>query len=114
MAKVHIHVGAHRTGSSAFQMFLDINAAALRAQGFDLAYPDRNGAEGGRLKLFLPAPRHTPDTVDWRVKKADGSLKFPLVAGPQVSYARPRRNLPRNIHVAAATPPRHPREASAR
>ncbi|WP_300513056.1 hypothetical protein [Aliiroseovarius sp.] len=74
MAKVHIHVGAHRTGSSAFQMFLDINAAALRAQGFDLAYPDRDGAEGGRLKLFLPAPRHTPDTVDWRVKKARHNL----------------------------------------
>jgi O-acetylhomoserine (thiol)-lyase len=25
-------------------------------------------------------------TFDWRVKKADGSFKFPLVAGPQVSY----------------------------
>ena len=74
MAKVHIHVGAHRTGSSAFQMFLDINAAALRAQGFDLAYPDRDGAKGGRLRLFLPAPRHKPDTVDWRMKKAQNNL----------------------------------------
>ncbi len=74
MANVHIHVGAHRTGSSAFQMFLDLNAAALRAQGVDLAYPDRDGAKGGRLKLFLPAPRHTAETVDWRMKKAQHNL----------------------------------------
>merc|ERR1712167_408925 len=25
-------------------------------------------------------------SFDWRVKKADGSLKYPLVAGPQESY----------------------------
>lgn len=74
MANVHLHVGAHRTGSSAFQMFLDLNAPALRAQGVDLAYPSRDGAKGGRLKLFLPAPRHTVETVDWRVKKARHNL----------------------------------------
>ena len=74
MARVHLHVGAHRTGSSAFQMFLDLNAPALRAQGFDLAYPDRDGAKGGRLRMFLPAPRHKPAEVDYRVKKARHNL----------------------------------------
>ncbi len=74
MARVLIHVGAHRTGSSAFQMFLDLNADALRAQNLDLAYPSRDGAEGGKLRLFLPAPTHERAAVDWRVGKASYNL----------------------------------------
>ncbi len=74
MARVLIHVGAHRTGSSAFQMFLDLNADALRAQDLDLAYPSRDGAEGGKLKLFLPAPTHTQEALEWREGKASYNL----------------------------------------
>lgn len=57
MAKpVFLHVGAHRTGTSSFQMCLDLNRAALDAAGFDLAYPGRDGIPGGRLRLKLPGP----------------------------------------------------------
>lgn len=57
---IFLHVGAHRTGSSSFQMFLDMNAASLRAQGYDLAYPGRDGIPGGKLAMKLPSPRHPP------------------------------------------------------
>ena len=55
---VYIHAGAHRTGSSSFQLCLARNSAALKRQGFDLAYPGRDGVQGGRLRLKLPQPRH--------------------------------------------------------
>ncbi|MCI2398484.1 hypothetical protein [Aliiroseovarius subalbicans] len=74
MAEVHIHAGAHRTGSSAVQMFLDLNATEIRSQGFDLAYAGRDGAEGGALKLWLPAPRHSAKERNWRAMKAQGNL----------------------------------------
>lgn len=55
---VFIHAGAHRTGSSSFQMCLNENRDVLSAAGFDLAYPGRDGVPGGRLRLRLPRPRH--------------------------------------------------------
>ncbi|GGL90089.1 hypothetical protein GCM10011534_10260 [Pseudooceanicola nanhaiensis] len=60
---IYIHAGAHRTGTSSFQACLALNRPRLEAAGFDLAYPGRDGAEGGRLALRLPHPRHrkTPD-----------------------------------------------------
>ena len=61
---VHIHAGAHRTGTSSFQLFLSENREALRAQGFDAVYPGRDGAPGGRLRLPLPRPRHGEKRVD--------------------------------------------------
>lgn len=53
-----VHAGAHRTGTSSFQLFLDANAAVLRAHGYATAYPARDGVPGGRLRLRLPSPRH--------------------------------------------------------
>lgn len=50
---VYIHAGAHRTGTSSFQMCLDLNRAALQAAGYDPAYPGRDGIPGGTLKLRL-------------------------------------------------------------
>lgn len=55
---VFIHAGAHRTGSSSFQMCLARNRAGLEANGYDLAYPGRDGVPGGALRLKLPGPRH--------------------------------------------------------
>lgn len=55
---VYIHAGAHRTGTSSFQLCLHENRAALAAQGYDLAYPGRDGVPGGRLRMRLPRPRH--------------------------------------------------------
>lgn len=54
--QVYIHAGAHRTGTSSFQMCLDLNRDALRARGVDPAYPGRDGIPGGTLRLKLPGP----------------------------------------------------------
>ncbi|PIE13107.1 MAG: hypothetical protein CSA70_07555 [Rhodobacterales bacterium] len=58
---IFIHAGAHRTGTSSFQNCLSANRATLEREGFDLAYPDRDGAPGGELALRLPQPRHRRD-----------------------------------------------------
>ncbi|MGR3804559.1 hypothetical protein [Marinibacterium profundimaris] len=59
MAKrIYLHAGAHRTGSSSFQLCLHDNRAVLEAHGYDVAYPGRDGVPGGQLRLRLPAPRH--------------------------------------------------------
>ncbi len=55
---VYIHAGAHRTGTSSFQLFLDANAPHLRELGYAAAYPSRDGVPGGKLRLRLPGPRH--------------------------------------------------------
>ena len=53
-----LHAGAHRTGTSSFQMCLHENRNALTGAGYDLAYPGRDGIPTGTLGLRLPAPRH--------------------------------------------------------
>lgn len=53
-----IHAGAHRTGTSSLQMCLSLNRAVLTREGYDLAYPGRDGIPHGRLRLRLPHPRH--------------------------------------------------------
>ncbi len=55
--KIYIHAGAHRTGTSSFQMCLAENADTLHRLGYDLAYPTRDGAPGRGLALRLPRPR---------------------------------------------------------
>lgn len=61
---IYIHAGAHRSGSSSFQLCLAHNRALLTQAGFDLAYPGRDGAPKGQLRLKLPAPWHDPATLD--------------------------------------------------
>jgi len=60
---IFIHAGAHRTGTSSFQLCLHENQQVLRGQGIDLAYPGRDGVPGGALRMRLPGPRHADDTV---------------------------------------------------
>ena len=55
---VYLHAGAHRTGTSSFQNMLSQNRDLLQDAGYRLAYPGRDGIEGGKLKLKLPNPRH--------------------------------------------------------
>lgn len=57
---IYIHAGAHRSGSSSFQLCLSHNRAALMQAGYDLAYPSRDGAPMGELQMKLPRPRHDP------------------------------------------------------
>lgn len=58
--ELFIHAGAHRTGSSSFQLMLARNRAVLRAAGVLPLYPGRDGAPGGRLRLRLPGPTLGP------------------------------------------------------
>lgn len=56
---LYIHAGAHRTGTSSFQMCLHENRALLADKGWALAYPQRDGIPSGDLSLRLPRPRDT-------------------------------------------------------
>jgi hypothetical protein len=51
---IYIHAGAHRTGTSSFQMCLHANRGALQQAGLSLAYPGRDGIASGALALRLP------------------------------------------------------------
>lgn len=73
--KLYLHAGAHRTGTSSFQLCLAANRARLEAQGYDLAYPGRDGAPGGRLHLRLPRPNHGEDQHGAFVGKVTRALK---------------------------------------
>jgi hypothetical protein len=53
-----LHLGAHRTGSSSFQLCLHENRASLQQHGYAVAFPARDGIRAGQLALRLPAPRH--------------------------------------------------------
>ncbi|WP_415403078.1 hypothetical protein [Tateyamaria sp. SN3-11] len=53
-APLFIHAGAHRTGTSSFQMCLHENRALLDGAGLSLAYPGRDGIPSGTLALRLP------------------------------------------------------------
>lgn len=72
--KVFIHAGSHRSGSSSFQQCLADNRPALDALGYDVAYPGRDGAPGGGLRLRLPAPRHRNGPVDKFTQQAGRTL----------------------------------------
>jgi len=61
--KLYLHAGAHRTGTSSFQLCLAANRSKLEAEGYDLAYPGRDGAPGGMLHLRLPKPRHSKEDL---------------------------------------------------
>ncbi|WP_299686564.1 hypothetical protein [uncultured Tateyamaria sp.] len=54
---LYIHAGAHRTGTSSFQMCLHENRALVQARGYALAYPPRDDIPSGTLALRLPRPR---------------------------------------------------------
>lgn len=72
--EIFVHAGAHRTGTSSFQLCLSKNQSVLEASGFNVAFPGRDGVPGGRLKLRLPRPRHGPDEMDFFVGKAARTL----------------------------------------
>lgn len=58
--EIYIHAGAHRTGTSSFQLMLSQNRKVLRRNGILPVYPKRDGAPGGRLRLRLPGPGTGP------------------------------------------------------
>lgn len=56
--RLFVHAGAHRTGTSSFQMFLGENRDRLMAAGYDVAFPNRDDQPGTGLGLRLPKPKH--------------------------------------------------------
>jgi hypothetical protein len=65
----YIHAGAHRTGTSSVQMFLHDNLDEITRQGFDAAYPGRDGIPSGKLGLRLPSLRHGEDLQQRFIRK---------------------------------------------
>lgn len=65
--ELFIHAGAHRTGTSSFQMCLHENRDRLEAGGWAMAYPGRDGIPSGNLALRLPAG-NTADIAQAREK----------------------------------------------
>lgn len=55
---LYVHLGAHRTGTSSFQMMLAQNRDVLAQAGYDIAYPGRDDIPQGDLRLKLPDPRN--------------------------------------------------------
>ncbi|MEP2920467.1 hypothetical protein [Sulfitobacter sp.] len=55
---LYVHLGAHRTGTSSFQMMLAENRDLIEQAGYDLAYPGRDDIPQGKLRLRLPHPRN--------------------------------------------------------
>lgn len=49
--EVHLHLGAHRTGSTTFQMILGENSAAILAQGVRVGFAGRGDIPNGNLDL---------------------------------------------------------------
>lgn len=73
--KIHMHAGAHRTGTSSFQQCLAINRSRLEAAGVSVAYPGRDDVEGGDLGLRLPKPREGRDRQAHYTAKVAGEIE---------------------------------------
>ncbi len=95
--QIFFHAGAHRTGTSSFQLCLYENRDRLNTGGYDLAYPGRDGVPEGRLALRLPAPRHK----EWK-DKFTGSVRNTLLNSspdPDRALVISEENLPgRMLH----------------
>ncbi len=69
-APIYIHAGAHRTGTSSFQMCLHTNRAVLDRAGWTTGYPGRDGIPSGNLALRLPSG-HRVDAASAAEKAAE-------------------------------------------
>lgn len=79
---LYLHAGAHRTGTSSFQMCLHENRAVLEGAGFAVAYPGRDGIPSGTLALRLPGPKDAdlgPSLTKVRRTLADHSAGRPMI-----------------------------------
>ncbi len=90
--QVYVHAGAHRTGTSSFQLCLAANREKLASLGFDVAYPSRDGAPGGQLRMRLPRPRHKPEELPAFVGKVKRNLGRQVSDAPKLIVSE--ENLP--------------------
>ncbi|MEQ6248203.1 hypothetical protein ABMC89_04875 [Sulfitobacter sp. HNIBRBA3233] len=103
MKPLYLHLGAHRTGTSSFQMMLAENAALLRGAGYDLAYPGRDDIPGGTLGLRLPDPRNVDQWEKRFVPNIAAELEG-LSAPDSNAMILSEENIPgRMIHFASGT-----------
>ncbi|MBY5932771.1 hypothetical protein KUV51_07150 [Tateyamaria omphalii] len=69
-APIYIHAGAHRTGTSSFQLGLHENRQILGDLGWATAYPGRDGIPSGKLALRLPSgSRIDPEAAAIKARK---------------------------------------------
>tara|TARA_R110000787_G_scaffold103812_10_gene210443 strand:- start:1674 stop:2561 length:888 start_codon:yes stop_codon:yes gene_type:complete len=98
---LYLHLGAHRTGTSSFQMMLSQNRALLTSAGFDLAYPGRDDIPQGTLGLRLPAPRAVEQWESKFVPLCERELQRHATDGSHAMILS-EENIPgRMIHFAA-------------
>ena len=98
---MYLHLGAHRTGTSSFQMMLSQNRALLTSAGFDLAYPGRDDIPQGTLGLRLPAPRAVEQWESKFVPLCERELQRHATDGSHAMILS-EENIPgRMIHFAA-------------
>lgn len=57
MARIYLHIGLNKTGTSSLQDFLHMNAAALREEGVHYPSAGRDGAAHHALSKWLKSPR---------------------------------------------------------
>ncbi len=69
---LYLHAGAHRTGTSSFQMCSHENREMLDQAGWAVAYPGRDGIPSGTLALRLPGPKD--DDLDTPTQKVARTL----------------------------------------
>ncbi len=97
----HIHAGAHRTGTSSFQLCLHVNKGVLKSAGYDVAYPGRDGIPSGRLSLQLPSPRHGWKKQGMFAERVKRSVAE-HASGPHVPLVFSEENIPgRMLHFFA-------------
>ncbi len=98
---LYVHLGAHRTGTSSFQMMLAENRDLLEAAGYDIAYPGRDDIPRGDLRLNLPDPRNTGDWESRFLPGATAEIARFATPGSRALILS-EENIPgRMIHFAA-------------
>lgn len=77
---VHLHLGAHRTGSTAFQIMLSDNAASLGAQGMRVGFPSRGRVPNGQLQTYLE-PQALSDPEQLEIQIAQNRADIAQIVG---------------------------------
>lgn len=94
---IYIHAGAQRSGSSSFQLCLAHNRALLTQAGFDLAYPGRDGAPKGQLKLRFPGRKEDEGKVAVMAKRAARNIAI-ATSDPARDLILSEENIPGRIY----------------
>lgn len=88
-----LHLGAHRTGSSSFQLALHRNRHLLAEAGYTIGFPSRDGVRAGLLAIRLPAPRHEGDKLVEFEDKLRAHLDNEIVPDPDARVILSEENI---------------------